>query len=130
MSTKRILDKAIKLIDASSFKKGDTFKNANGVIMKVLDPTKEGHMQVQSGNRVFLTTPESFQNMLTKNGYKRTNDAMVKITYEDAVGDSHTFIKSSVEEAKKWIDEGKFPHGKAFNIKINGQLYKKQVMGR
>lgn len=59
-----------KSVDAS-FKKGDTFKNVNGAIMKVLDPTKEGHMQVQSGNRVFLTTPESFQNMLTKNGYRK-----------------------------------------------------------
>lgn len=51
----------------------------------------------------------------------------VKVVYSDALGDDHTFIKGSVEEAKKWIDSGKFPHGAAFNIKIDGVLYKKEA---
>lgn len=54
-------------------------------------------------------------------------DAKVFVKYEDALGDTHTFIKESVEEAKKWIDSGKFPHGAAFNIKIDGKLYKKRA---
>ena len=51
----------------------------------------------------------------------------VTVTYEDALGDDHTYTKSSEEEAKAWIDAGKFPHGIAYNIKINGKLYKKMA---
>ena len=49
----------------------------------------------------------------------------VVIEYDDAIGDNHTFFKNSVEEAKAWIDSGKFPHGVAYNVKIDGNLYKK-----
>ena len=51
----------------------------------------------------------------------------VTVKYDDAIGDTHTFFKESEEEAKKWIDQGKFPHGAAFNIKIDGKLYKKEA---
>ena len=51
----------------------------------------------------------------------------VTVKYDDAIGDTHTFFKESEEEAKKWIDQGKFPHGAAFNVKIDGKLYKKEV---
>ena len=65
--------------------------------------------------------------------YKSTIDKAIKlcdagrvvIEYDDAVGDTHTFYKNSVEEAKAWIDSGKFPHGAAYNVKIDGKLYKK-----
>ena len=49
----------------------------------------------------------------------------VVIEYDDAVGDRHTFFKNSAEEAKAQIDSGKFPHGVAYNVKIDGKLYKK-----
>lgn len=61
---------------------------------------------------------------------KRTLDKAMKaldeveVKYDDALGDTHTFYKSSVEEAKKWIDGKKYPHGAAFNVKIDGKLYK------
>ena len=51
----------------------------------------------------------------------------VTVKYDDAIGDTHTFFKESEEEAKKWIDQGKFPHGAAFNVKIDGKLYKKEA---
>ena len=65
--------------------------------------------------------------------YKSTIDKAIKlcdagrvvIEYDDAAGDTHTFYKNSVEEAKAWIDSGKFPHGVAYNVKIDGKLYKK-----
>lgn len=49
----------------------------------------------------------------------------VMVKYDDAIGDTHMFFKETEEEAKKWIDQGKFPHGAAFNVKIDGKLYKK-----
>ena len=51
----------------------------------------------------------------------------VTVKYDDAIGDTHTFFKETEEEAKKWIDQGKFPHGAAFNVKIDGKLYKKEA---
>lgn len=51
----------------------------------------------------------------------------VVVKYDDALGDTHTFMKENEEEAKKWIDQGKFPHGAAFNVKIDGKLYKKEA---
>ena len=65
--------------------------------------------------------------------YKSTIDKAIKlcdasrvvIEYDDAAGDTHTFFKNSVEEAKAWIDFGKFPHGAAYNVKIDGKLHKK-----
>lgn len=51
----------------------------------------------------------------------------IVVKYDDAIGDTHTFLKNSVEEAKAWIDSGKFPHGAAFNVKIDGKLYKKEA---
>ena len=59
--------------------------------------------------------------------FKILDSKNVVVKYDDALGDTHTFFKSSVEEAKKWIDSGKFPHGAAFNIKIDGKLYKKRA---
>ena len=56
---------------------------------------------------------------------KLCDASRVVIEYDDAVGDTHTFFKNSVEEAKAWIDSGKFPHGVAYNVKIDGKLYKK-----
>lgn len=52
---------------------------------------------------------------------------MVKITYSDALGDSHTFIKNNEKEAIDWLEKGKYPHGAIFNVKIDGKLYKKQM---
>ena len=49
----------------------------------------------------------------------------VVVQYYYVIGDTHTFFKNSVEEAKAWIDSGKFPHGAAYNVKIDGKLYKK-----
>lgn len=51
----------------------------------------------------------------------------VTVKYDDAIGDTHTFFKETEEEAKKWIDQGKFPHDVAFNVKIDGKLYKKEA---
>ena len=65
--------------------------------------------------------------------FKKTMDKAIRncdrvtVKYDDAIGDTHTFFKESEEEAKKWIDQGKFPHGAAFNVKIDGKLYKKEV---
>lgn len=39
----------------------------------------------------------------------------------------HTSYKESEEEAKKWIDSGKFPQTVIYDVKINGKLYKKQI---
>lgn len=65
--------------------------------------------------------------------FKKTMDKAIRscdrvtVKYDDAIGNTHTFFKETEEEAKKWIDQGKFPHGVAFNVKIDGKLYKKEA---
>lgn len=49
------------------------------------------------------------------------------IEYEDIVGKKHTFFKNNVEEAKIWINNKKFPHEIARNVKIDGVIYKKEI---
>ena len=56
---------------------------------------------------------------------KLCDASRVVVKYDDVFGDTHTFYKNSVEEAKAWIDSGKFPYGAAYNVKIDGKLYKK-----
>ena len=77
-----------------------------------------------------------FENAVKKTGSHDSVSALdkairscdrVTVKYDDAIGDTHTFFKESEEEAKKWIDQGKFPHGAAFNVKIDGKLYKKEA---
>lgn len=138
-------NKPVRTVDAK-FNKGDRYKNKNGAVIIVDDPDKFGNVQFKIGGEVKSSTPESFEKMLKVNGYSKDSKSVfdqaiaselydkairacdsVKIEYSDALGDSHTFIKGSVEEAKKWIDSGKFPHGAAFNIKIDGVLYKKEA---
>lgn len=77
-----------------------------------------------------------FENTVKKTGSHDSVSALdkairscdrVTVKYDDAIGDTHTFFKETEEEAKKWIDQGKFPHGAAFNVKIDGKLYKKEA---
>ena len=85
------------------------------------------HGIILMGDKYIIKTKDS--------GFKTTMDKAIKlcdagkvvIKYDDALGDTHTFFKNSVEEAKAWIDSGKFPHGAAFNVKIDGKLYKKEA---
>ena len=83
------------------------------------------HGIILMGDKYIIKTKDS--------GFKTTMDEAIKlcdagktvVKYDDALGDTHTFFKNSVEEAKAWIDSGKFPHGVAYNVKIDGKLYKK-----
>lgn len=67
--------------------------------------------------------------------FKRTMDKAIKVCdvkyttveYYDHAGKKHTSYKESEEEAKKWIDSGKFPQTVIYDVKINGKLYKKQI---
>lgn len=66
---------------------------------------------------------------------KRTLDKAIRacdvkyitVEYYDNAGKKHTSYKESEEEAKKWIDSGKFPQTVIYDVKINGKLYKKQI---
>lgn len=67
--------------------------------------------------------------------FKRTMDKAIRacdvkyitVEYYDHAGKKHTSYKESEEEAKKWIDSGKFPQTVIYDVKINGKLYKKQI---
>ena len=49
------------------------------------------------------------------------------IEYEDIAGKKHTFFTGNAQAAKFWIDNKKFPHEIARNVKIDGALYKKEI---
>lgn len=51
----------------------------------------------------------------------------VEVEYEDIIGKKHKSYKKTVEEAKSYFDNKKFPHTIAFNIKIDGVPYKKVI---
>lgn len=107
----------------------------------IIEAKKEGHpyKAIVNGEEKELVkyyTHKGFTDIkLTKTKGKDSNTIdnairscdRVIVKYDDAIGDTHTFFKESEEEAKKWIDQGKFPHGAAFNVKIDGKLYKKEA---
>ena len=115
-----------KQIEFHSEREANEYCRENGI-----DP----HNVILMGDKYIIKTKDS--------GFKTTMDARcimsksldkaiklcdasrVVVKYDDVFGDTHTFYKNSVEEAKAWIDSGKFPYGAAYNVKIDGKLYKK-----
>ena len=64
------------VMSGSSPKVGTKYKNKNGVVIEVTNPTKDGHIQYKVGDEVHITTPESFPNILSKNGYEEVKSTM------------------------------------------------------
>ncbi len=116
-------------------------KDTNKYVEKAVQLIKEGKgpLYVLSALKGMGLTPSDankcYAEARSQTGYRnydnKTIDRAIRscdrvtVKYDDAIGDTHTFFKETEEEAKEWIDKGKFPHGAAFNIKIDGKLYKK-----
>lgn len=83
------------------------------------------HNVILMGDKYIVKTKDSNFKMTMDEAIRLCDVSKVVIEYDDAIGDKHTFFKNSAEEAKAWIDSGKFPHGVAYNVKIDGKLYKK-----
>lgn len=132
-----MVDDSVKTKDAKSYGK---YKLPNGEIVEVID-RKNVHgadtIAYKNSRGVHFATADWFMSNAKKvrdsvKDSKTIDKAIrscdrVTVKYDDAIGDTHTFFKETEEEAKKWIDQGKFPHGAAFNIKIDGKLYKKEA---
>ena len=125
---------SVKTKDAKSYGK---YKLPNGEIVEVID-RKNVHgadtIVYKNSRGVHFATVDWFMSNAKKvrDSASAIDNAIrscdrVTVKYDDAIGDTHTFFKETEEEAKKWIDQGKFPHGAAFNIKIDGKLYKKEA---
>ena len=85
------------------------------------------HGIILMGDKYIIKTKDSGFRTTMDKAIKLCDAGKVVVKYDDALGDTQTFFKNSVEEAKAWIDSGKFPHGAAFNVKIDGKLYKKEA---
>ena len=132
-----MVDDSVKTKDAKSYGK---YKLPNGEIVEVID-RKNVHgadtIVYKNSRGVHFATVDWFMSNAKKvrdsvKDSKTIDKAIrscdrVTVKYDDAIGDTHTFFKETEEEAKKWIDQGKFPHGAAFNVKIDGKLYKKEA---
>ena len=129
-----MVDDSVKTKDAKSYGK---YKLPNGEIVEVID-RKNVHgadtIVYKNSRGVHFATVDWFMSNAKKvrDSASSIDKAIrscdrVTVKYDDAIGDTHTFFKETEEEAKKWIDQGKFPHGAAFNVKIDGKLYKKEA---
>ena len=83
------------------------------------------HGIILMGDKYIIKTKDSGFRTTMDKAIKLCDAGKVIVKYDDALGHMHTFFKNSFEEAKAWIDSGKFPHGVAYNVKIDGKLYKK-----
>lgn len=128
--------KDMKMTTRTTDKSYGKYKLPNGDIVEVID-RKNVHgidsFVYKNKSGVHFARADWFMDNAVKVRDNKTIDKAIRscdrvtVKYDDAIGDTHTFFKESEEEAKKWIDQGKFPHGAAFNVKIDGKLYKKEA---
>ena len=116
-----------KVVDTKANDKSIEFPSEKEAIEYCKENGINPHGIILMGDRYIIKTKDSGFKITMDEAIKLCDAGKVVVKYDDAIGDTHTFFKNSVEEAKAWIDSGKFPHGAAFNVKIDGKLYKKEA---
>jgi len=64
---------------------GDRFKNRNGVVITIVEPTKDGRIQYRIGDEVRIGSERSIQNMLYANNYLRINESLKESTTKQTI---------------------------------------------
>lgn len=83
---------------------GDKFKNRNGVVITILEPTKDGKIQYQVGDDVRLSSEKSAQLMLYRNNYIRCSFIKRPIKAAYSIGQK---IKYYTDDKNQKTAEGK-----------------------
>ena len=104
----RVLENIVagsKLTDSGLFVKGKKYKNQSGIVVEIVEePDNLGQITYKINNVPKTSTKESFENMLSSNGYKIVDaeDKYFRVTYETKSGMySAVLVKADNEEQAK-----------------------------
>lgn len=115
-------------VDGKNVKFASSAMSANGAILEARKKYPQGlvwGVDRATAKDESIKTEDSISSV--DKAIKACDVKYVTIEYYDNAGKKHINYKENEEEAKKWIDSGKFPQTVIYDVKINGKLYKKQI---